>query len=69
MASTEHFGAACNTLAAGRIEMLLAKLFGKKYTATDKWGNDEGCTLTLYRWRGKLYLTNFARADRKGDRQ
>ena len=45
--------AAVETLKAKWCEIWLARIFGKKTVATDS-----GCTVTMYHWRGKSYLTN-----------
>lgn len=45
--------AALNTLRASRLTVLLARMFGRKSTVTDS-----GCTVTIYEWRGKMYLTD-----------
>jgi hypothetical protein len=44
---------ALNTLRASRFTVMLAKMFGQKRVA-----HDSGCTVTMYRWRGKWYLTD-----------
>lgn len=46
--------AALQTLTASRWTILAARIFGKKVT-----GRDGDCTCTAYKWRGKLYFTNF----------
>jgi len=44
---------AVETLRAKWWEIWLARIFGKKHVATDS-----DCTVTMYEWRGKRYLTN-----------
>lgn len=51
--------AAMNTLKAGWLELILAMLFGEKRVA-----EDSGVVVTMYKWRGKLYLTDFKEAKR-----
>ena len=43
-----------NTIVAGYWELRFAKWFGKKHT-----GHDGYFSVTMYKWRGKLYLTDF----------
>lgn len=50
--------AAINTCEAGCWEILFAKLFGKKTV-----GNDAGCEVTVYHWRGKSYMTDCKKAE------
>jgi len=45
--------AALATLRASRLQVWMARLFGKKVTA-----EDSGCIVTMHKWRGKFYLTN-----------
>ena len=49
-----YFTEAVQTLTASRWTLLKAKLFGRKEQHTDT-----GVTVTLYRYKGKMYLTNF----------
>lgn len=44
--------AALETLVAKRWDIWRAKIFGKKIVVTDGC-----CVVTMYRWRGKTYLT------------
>lgn len=48
--------AAVNSCKAGRVEILCAKLFGKKTTE-----EDSGYKVTVYSWLGKSYVTAFIR--------
>jgi hypothetical protein len=45
--------AAIATLRATRLQLWMARLFGKKFVATDS-----GCVVTMHKWRGKFYLTD-----------
>ena len=49
--------AAINTIKAKPFEILCARLFGKKIVSTDDSLHDNKCTITIYCWRGKSYLT------------
>lgn len=50
------FKAAVESMRAGRLEILLARIFGNK-TVTES----EGYRLVIHDWRGKSYLTDFER--------
>ena len=51
-----YFKEAYNTLMASWIEIKLAKLFGRKTIH-----QEEGISVTIHRYRGKLYLTDMER--------
>jgi hypothetical protein len=40
-----------------KIEMFLAKVFGRKVVVTDNCPPDHKCTVTGYWWRCTLYVT------------
>lgn len=48
--------AAVETLKAKWWEIWLARIFGRKSVATDS-----GFTVTMHKWRGKIYLTSSVR--------
>lgn len=48
------FAEAMHTLTASRWDIFRAQLFGKKAVL-----NDGYYQVTVYRWRGKAYLTSF----------
>lgn len=47
-------GAGIRTLDASRWTLLVARLFGRRFT-----GEDMGHQLIGYEWRGKFYLTDY----------
>jgi hypothetical protein len=53
---TSWFKATCNSLRASRWTVLAARIFGRRVE-----GEDMGCFVAGYRWRGNLYLTEFER--------
>jgi len=54
----EPIFASLNTLQAKWWEIWMARIFGKKLVATDS-----GCTVTIYHWRGKSYMTDCLREE------
>jgi hypothetical protein len=67
MTSTEEliapFKAAVNTLKASRFKVWLAIVFGKKVIVVDEGANDYGCEVTMHKFRGTYYLTDYRRLD------
>lgn len=47
-------GAAIRTLDASRWTLLMARLFGRRFT-----GEDMGHTIVGHEWRGRFYLTDY----------
>jgi hypothetical protein len=54
ISSGKYWSEAMDTLAASRWTLIMARIFGKKFV-----GHDSGCTITMYRYRGKAYMTDF----------
>lgn len=48
--------AAIATMQASKVDLFIARIFGKKVVTTDS-----GCTVTMRIWRGKAYLAKCAR--------
>ena len=56
-------GAALDALLASWLQITMAKVCGKKVV-----GEDSGCTVTGYWWRGKLYMTDCKRNEPQSPR-
>ena len=43
-----------NTLKAGRLTLMFARLFGKKRVE-----RESNCVVTMHKWRGEWYMTDY----------
>ena len=55
--------AALATMRASNWTILFARLFGVKRVC-----EDSGCTVTMYAWRGKYYLTDWKEINHENNR-
>ena len=58
MITPHNILAAWTTLSVSRWELLAATWFGQKIVS-----EDSGCIVTMYRWRGKFYVTDMKYTD------